>query len=94
MRNRYAALLLALCGSAPIAFSQELPGAAQHSVSAVAPAVNFIDSLYVNQWLGLNAEGGITGKLVGLSETGEAQPRPAVEVALVQKGQVVSSAVK
>ncbi len=75
-----------------LAYSQEFPaGSPSVAVSAVAPAANFIDSLYVNQWLGLDAEGAISGKLIGLSETGEAQARPAVEVALVNNGQLVAS---
>ncbi len=93
MRNRYAALLLALCGSAPIAYSQEFQTGTPVAINAVAPAANFIDSLYVNQWLGLDAQGGISGKLIGLSETGEAQPRAAVEVALLNKGKLVASTV-
>lgn len=90
IRTRFALLLLGLCGSMPIASAQESIGDLTKSVLAPAPVPAFIDSLYVNQWIALNSNGGISGKLVGLDSTGTAAPRPAVEVMLVQNGKPVT----
>ncbi len=91
IRTRFALLLLGLCGSVPHASAQELIGDLTKNVLAPAPAAAFIDSLYVNQWIALNANSGISGKLVGLDSNGNPAPRPAVEVAVVQNGKAVSS---
>ena len=90
IRTRFALLLLGLCGSMPLASAQESIGDLTKSVLAPAPVPAFIDSLYVNQWIALNSNGGISGKLVGLDSTGTAAPRPAVEVVLVQNGKPVT----
>jgi len=91
IRTRFALLLLGLCGSVPLASAQESIGDLTKGVLAPAPVPAFIDSLYVNQWIALNANGGISGKLVGLDTSGTAAPRPAVEVVLVQNGNAVAS---
>ena len=77
----------------PIASAQESIDAVTRNVVTPVPVPAFIDSLYVNQWVALNAGNGISGKLVGLSDTGAVAPRPAVQVSLIQNGKAVSNSV-
>ncbi len=93
IRTRFTLLLLGLCGSMPIASAQENVGDLTRNVVASSPAATFIDSLYVNQWVALNASNGISGKLVGLDDTGNTVARPAVEVSIIQNGKTVSSTI-
>ncbi len=92
IRTRFTLLLLGLCGSMPLACAQENTINLTESVVAPSPTSAFIDSLYINQWVALNASNGISGKLVGLDDTGNTVARPAVEVSLIQSGKTITSA--
>jgi hypothetical protein len=88
IRAQFAVLMLTLFCS--VSFGQE-PSA--EPVQRLEPEASYLNSLLVNQWISLDAENSISGKLVALDEAGEALPRPAVDVSLVQKGKAISRAV-
>ncbi|MDX1925228.1 MAG: carboxypeptidase-like regulatory domain-containing protein [Pirellulaceae bacterium] len=81
IRAQFAVLMLALCCS--VSVGQE----------TVEPEASYLNPLLINQWISLDANNSISGKLVALDEAGEAIPRPAVDVSLVQKGKTLSRAV-
>jgi len=62
-------------------------------VQRIEPEANYLNPLQINQWVGLNGNKSITGKLVAFGEAGEVVPSVAVEVLLGQRGNTVSRAV-
>ncbi len=90
IQARLAACMLGLCGlsvpAMPQAFGQ---GPSARLTQQIDSAAVYLNPLQVNQWVGLDANNSITGKLVAIDAAGELSPRPAVDVSLVQKGKAI-----
>ncbi len=56
----------------------------------IDPAAAYLNPLQTNQWIGLNADRSISGKLVTFDGASEVLPRRAVAVSLVQRGKTIS----
>ena len=92
IKARIAVFILGFCGplimpTAQLAFGQDI---AVEVTQRFDSSEVFLNPLIVNQWVGLNANKSITGKLVAYDEAGELLPRSGVEVSLVQNGKAVS----
>ena len=89
---RTAVLVIGVCGhllvaTAQFALGQEFVAEPTHRID---PAAVYLNPLYVNQWVSLNANKGFHGKLISFGEAGMVLPRSAVEVTIAQKGKTVS----
>ena len=93
IQARLAACMLGLCGlsvpAMPQAFGQ---GPSARFTQQIDSAAVYLNPLHVNQWVGLDANNSISGKLVAIDAAGELSPRPAVDVSLVQKGKAITRA--
>ncbi len=103
-RAQSVAFLIGVCpvflATSLVAWGQDPFALGQNSVSEqgstgelaqrVDSAETYLNPLYMNQWIGLNDSSGVDGKLVAYGDGGSLAPRPAVEVLLLRKGQVVA----